>query len=311
MGFEENLQDKDDRGPVAWNRKCQVTELLSIVRSALQWSLLVVLSPESAEEAVSGASSMIMKLRSYIHAIHGKVLRSVFRRTVYLYGHGPIVSFSFDDFPRSAFTVGGDILKRYGGRGTYYVAMDLMNSTNALGEQFEQGDLHLLARDGHELASHTRSHLSSREVSFATFCDNVKKGREAIAEMTGLQDSGNFAYPYGDVTLEAKRKLDLGLASCRGTCGGINGPEIDLSLLRANSLYGDVRQLERAKTLIRQNQRIKGWLIFYTHDVTENPSAFGCTPALLESTVAYAAQTSRIMTITAVLAQVRVLTCGS
>ncbi len=251
-----------------------------------------------------------MKLRSYIGPIYREVLSSVFCRTVPLGGHGPIVSFSFDDFPRSAYTVGGEILKCFGGRGTYYVAMDLMNSTNNLGKHFEQIDLHSLTEEGHELASHTKSHLSSREVSFEIFRDNVWKGRETITGVTGREDSGNFAYPYGHVTFEAKRKLGPELMSCRGTCGGLNGPIIDLNLLRANSLYGDIGQLDRARKLIQRNQEEKSWLIFYTHDVSETPSEFGCTPRLLEATVSSAAEGAKIMTIAAVLAQIRLQAPG-
>ena len=33
-----------------------------------------------------------------------------------------------------------------------------------------------------------------------------------------------------------------------------------------------------------------GWIIFYTHDVAEQPSEWGCTPAQLEAVVGYAAQ---------------------
>jgi len=50
---------------------------------------------------------------------------------------------------------------------------------------------------------------------------------------------GNFAFPFGDVTLNAKRKIDQDVTSCRSIFNGLNGPEIDLNLLRANSLYGD------------------------------------------------------------------------
>ncbi len=69
--------------------------------------------------------------------------------------NGPIVSFGFDDFPRSAYTAGGEILKNFGARGTYYVSLGLMNTSNDLGEQFRLDDLHSLVKDGHELASHT------------------------------------------------------------------------------------------------------------------------------------------------------------
>jgi hypothetical protein len=49
-------------------------------------------------------------------------------------------------------------------------------------------------------------------------------------------------------------------------------------------------QLEKARQLILENEERKSWLIFYSHDVRSNPSPYGCTPSLLESTAAFAIQ---------------------
>lgn len=256
---------------------------------------------------IVAVTNINMKLRSYPSRIHRGLLSSVFRRIVPLGGHGPIVSFTFDDFPRSAYTVGGEILERYGCRGTYYAAIDLMNSKNALGEHFDQFDLRSLIEKGHELASHTKSHLSCREVSLKEFHENVQRGRQAIAHVAGMMDSGNFAYPFGHVTFRAKKKLGLELSSCRVNHEGTNGPDIDLNMLRANSLYGSSDQVEKAQKLILRNQQQKTWLIFYSHDVSERPSYWGCTPRLLEAAVSYALhQGARIMTIASVLAEMEV-----
>jgi hypothetical protein len=78
------------------------------------------------------------------------------------------------------------------------------------------------------------------------------------------------------------------MKTCRGIYGGLNGGEPDLNLLQANSLYGGVDQMARYESLISLNQQRKAWLIFYTHDVRDNPSPFGCTAALLEQVVALA-----------------------
>ncbi len=36
------------------------------------------------------------------------------------------------------------------------------------------------------------------------------------------------------------------------------------------------------KSLIERSARPRSWLIFFTHDVGETPSPYGCTPALFE-----------------------------
>jgi peptidoglycan/xylan/chitin deacetylase (PgdA/CDA1 family) len=247
-----------------------------------------------------------VSVRSGLGAARRRVLSSLYRRSVPLGNRGPLVSFSFDDFPRTAYSVGGAILEQFGVRGTYYAAAGLMNTSNELGEQFRSGDLDSLLEKGHELASHTFGHISCRSVSCAEFRQDVEKGRKAVEEMAGL-DSPNFAYPFGHVTLQAKRALGLDLGSARSIVPGFNGPQIDLNLLRANSLYGDLDGARRAEELIMENTERKSWLIFYTHDVRPDPSPFGCTPALLEAAVSFSVRSGcRALTVGEVLTEVGV-----
>jgi peptidoglycan/xylan/chitin deacetylase (PgdA/CDA1 family) len=245
-----------------------------------------------------------MNVRAQLGRLRRQWLSSVCSRRVFLGTAGPIVSFTFDDFPRTALTVGGHILKSYGARGTYYAAAGLMNSSNNLGEQFRREDLNTLLADGHELASHTFSHISCRAVSCFKFRKEVEKGRRAIQETTGRSDSGNFAFPFGEVTLNAKRAIGADVASSRSIWQGLNGPEVDLNLLRANSLYGDHDRYAQVQELILDNDRRKGWLIFYSHDVQLTPSRFGCTPGLLEFAVSLASRRSaRILTVAQVVTE--------
>src|SRR5208282_1782759 len=155
-----------------------------------------------------------MDFRSQLGSVRRQLLGSLYSRRVPLGNGGPIVTFSFDDFPRSAYTVGGAILKNFGARGTYYTAVGLMNTTNELGEQFRRADLDALVEDGHELASHTFSHVSCRSIAPSQFVDEVDRGRKAIEEVTGERDSGNFAFPFGEFTLSARKTLRSRLASC-------------------------------------------------------------------------------------------------
>jgi peptidoglycan/xylan/chitin deacetylase (PgdA/CDA1 family) len=251
-----------------------------------------------------------MDFRSQLGSVRRQLLGSLYSRRVSLGDGGPIVTFSFDDFPRTAYIAGGAILKNFGARGTYYAAVGLMNTSNELGEQFRRDDLDALVEDGHELASHTFSHVSCRSIPHSQFVDEVDRGRKAIEEVTGQRDAGNFAFPFGEFTLSARRILSNRVASCRSIWDGFNGPDVDLSLLRANSIYGDDNQAETAKQLILQNEKQKSWLIFYTHDVRPNPSRFGCAPAVLEAVVSFACRSgARIMTVADVLAEMGRSTC--
>jgi peptidoglycan/xylan/chitin deacetylase (PgdA/CDA1 family) len=184
-----------------------------------------------------------------------------------------------------------------------------MGTTNHLGEQFSSDDLRSLLNDGHELASHTFSHISARAVSSSAYCDDVNRGRKSIEEIAGVPDSGNFAYPYGDLTLNTKRILGPTLRSSRSIFPGMNGPDVDLNLLLANSLYGGDDQIGYAQQLILENEKRKTWIIFYTHDVRSEPSRYGCTPSLLEATASFARKRgSQVLPVSTVLAEIGV-TC--
>jgi peptidoglycan/xylan/chitin deacetylase (PgdA/CDA1 family) len=248
-----------------------------------------------------------MSIRSLLGAARRGMLSSLCRRVVPFASRDAIVSFTFDDFPRNAYNAGGSILEEFGARGTYYAAAGLMNTLGELGEYFCADDLIALLAKGHELGSHTFSHISGRSVSCPVFCADVEKSKQALEELTEVKLS-NFSYPFGHVTLRTKKVLAPHVASARGITPGFNGPEIDLNLLRANRLYGDVGQAPRLNALIQENVRRKSWLIFYTHDVRQEPSEYGCTPELFESVVSFAAQSrSRILTVAQTLGELGVL----
>jgi peptidoglycan/xylan/chitin deacetylase (PgdA/CDA1 family) len=245
-----------------------------------------------------------MRVRSFLGALRRTMLASLYRRMVPLGDRGPIVSFAFDDFPRTAYVVGGRILESYGARGTYYVAPGLMGTFNGLGEICNADDLQSLLAHGHELGTQTLHHFSPRKLSLREYRKDVEQGIAEIEQLTGRR-ARNFCYPYGHVTLGTKKHLESLVSSSRSVLPGINGPEIDLNLLLAHRLYGDSSEAPQVKQLIEQNVAQKGWLIFCTHDVQSDPSAYGCTPELFEYAVSAAAHSgSRILTVEQLLSEV-------
>jgi len=245
-----------------------------------------------------------MGLRSRLVAARQKVLCSLYRRTALLGNLGPIVSFGFDDFPRSAYLVAGRILETYGGRGTYYVAPGLMGTSEDLGELCHLEDLHSVLEKGHELGTQTFQHSSCRTVSLNVFQEDVQKGIRELQQLTGVETL-HFAYPYGHLSLATKRRLGPVLRSSRSIFPGINGSELDLNLLLANRIYGDLGNSRQIEDLILRNAQQKGWLIFYTHDVRPNPSEYGCTPEIFEFAVSTAVKSgNRILTIDRLLAEI-------
>jgi peptidoglycan/xylan/chitin deacetylase (PgdA/CDA1 family) len=199
-----------------------------------------------------------------------------------------MVSFTFDDFPRSAWTVGGKILGEYGVKGTYYAALGLMGQTTPVGEMFERRDLEEVAEGGHELACHTHDHVLCRDLDRIHLLANCERNQLRMSELLCGYRPRNFSFPEGVVTASAKALLSPIYDSCRTIEPGINLDPVDLAFLRANRVYStsSSRQLQE---IIQRNQRQMGWLILYTHDIGAIPSPWGCTPEEFRAVVACAA----------------------
>jgi len=216
---------------------------------------------------------------------------------------GGVVSFTFDDFPRSAWLNGGPILERHGLRGTYYAAMGFAGGGNHLGPMFETDDLRAAHARGHEIACHTYSHRDCMRATPAEIVAEIERNGAALAQTLDGAWPVDFAYPFGGVSQTAKTAVEARFASCRGTGRGINRGTVDLADLLSNSIYNRDFDRDRLCQLIDDAQAGGGWVIFFTHDVAENPSDFGCTPAQLNAIVAYAAENASVLPVRDVLAK--------
>ncbi len=214
---------------------------------------------------------------------------------------GGVVSFTFDDFPKSALAAGGAILERHGARGTYYVSFGLAGSENHLGRLCDGEDVAAAHRAGHEIACHTFRHLDCSRVAADRLLADIARNAVALGALTGVE-AENFAYPYGGLSLSAKRVLSRRFLSCRGIAAGINAGTADFADLKANRIRAAAGPEGGFRRLIDAARAAAGWLIFYTHDVAERPSDFGCTPAQLDAVVAYAAATGAVLPVRDVVA---------
>lgn len=206
-----------------------------------------------------------------------------------------VASFTFDDFPRSALIHGGAILERHQARGTYYTAFGLAASTDELGEMFDGGDVRSAHLSGHEIACHTYSHRNCARSANEALRAEVRDNAGAIAPIVDGCGMTSFSYPFGAVSPQAKAVMGRSFSSCRGIQPGINEKVPDYAELRANKIYASQFDQAKMKDLIDRTSASGGWLIFYTHDVQNSPSAFGCTQAQLESVVEYAARRMPIL----------------
>lgn len=223
-----------------------------------------------------------------------EVARTLVKRQLVVKTPVPLVSFTFDDFPRSAFLEAGSILSQHGARGTYYASLGLMGKQSPMGTMFEAGDLKEILDLGHELGCHTFRHCHSLSTPPDIYGRAIVENQNALNELLPGIKFQTFAYPHSAPTVAVKRVAARHFLCCRGgglrpgryfpRAGGktFNSRVTDLNLLCAVFLEKSRNNPEAMKSLIDQNAHARGWLIFATHDVRESPSPFGCTPAFFE-----------------------------
>ena len=182
------------------------------------------------------------------------------------------MSFTFDDFPRSALVIGGSILKESGHSATYYTSFGLMGRHDVGGKLFLPEDIDRVLEEDHELGCHTFAHTNPLRTTVEEYEASILKNRTAFARYCPGRRLKSFAYPYGALSLQVKKRVSAHFTSCRGGGQVPNVGRADLNHLRAFFLEqcGDRPQLARAA--VDENCRKRGWLIFATHDVGNSPS---------------------------------------
>src|SRR6267378_8261572 len=108
----------------------------------------------------------------------------------------PVISFTFDDYPRSALDLGGCILESEGISATYYTAFGLARTDSPSGRIGSLDDLAACVAAGHEIACHSHNHFDCQKVSADEFARNLSSNRK-VARDLGLPPLRHFAYPFG------------------------------------------------------------------------------------------------------------------
>jgi peptidoglycan/xylan/chitin deacetylase (PgdA/CDA1 family) len=213
-------------------------------------------------------------------SIKGKVIRNWARlrhqKPLAVSPGRAMISFSFDDAPLTAATVGAEILESRGLRGTYYASAGLAGTEAPMGVCAQADDYLRLAENGHEIACHTYSHLDCGRASAQDAADDVARNLAAFADW-GLPEPESFAYPYGDVSQGPKGALAPTFTNLRGLHHGLIDQGCDMNQSPSVGIEGPAGEVAAWKWLAEAEAK-KSWLILYTHDVRPDPSPWGCTP---------------------------------
>jgi peptidoglycan/xylan/chitin deacetylase (PgdA/CDA1 family) len=200
----------------------------------------------------------------------------------------PIISFTFDDFPRSAWLAGGAILQSFGVRGTYYTSLGLMGKQIETGNMFLAQDVQALVAQGHELGCHTFNHSHAWNTRPESFEAAILENRQVLEKLLPGTSFKTLSYPISAPRVQTKRRVSKYFACCRGGGQTLNAGTVDLNNVSAFFLEQSRENPDGIRRVVDQNCRAKGWLIFATHDISDSPTRWGCTPELFEDVVRYA-----------------------
>jgi peptidoglycan/xylan/chitin deacetylase (PgdA/CDA1 family) len=237
-------------------------------------------------------------MNKYINKVNNKLSNFLNKKSGVVSNEHKIISFTFDDAPSSAFQCGGDILTKKGVNGTYYVALSFMGDEQDDDKLFTRDTLVRCIEQGNEVGCHTFGHTSAFNVTASEYLSDIELNLKEVRRHNLNAPFKNFSYPFGEITPKVKKKI-LGLfRSYRGIRHGVNVGDIDLGNLKSVRLYEKTHSLEEIKGVLAEFNKSGGWLIFYTHDVEDNFSEYGCSPSYFENAVKMSLDSgAKIMTI--------------
>ena len=145
----------------------------------------------------------------------------------------PMVSFTFDDLPKSAVTMGAGLLEAHEARGTFYVSGGLVGVKTPDWAAGDANDVLSLHRRGHEIGCHTFSHQRACDLDEAAMTKEIARNRDYFRALDPAMRIDSFAYPFGYGSFARKYQLRSEFETCRSIVPGVNAGSVDLQFLRA------------------------------------------------------------------------------
>ena len=123
----------------------------------------------------------------------------------------PMVSFTFDDIPKSAATTGAKLLEDHDARGTFYVSGGLVGTASPDWAAVDAQDIIDLHRNGHEIGCHTFSHTRACDLDAEALDAEIARNRRYLRALDPSIKVENFAYPFGYGSFGRKGQLKAGV----------------------------------------------------------------------------------------------------
>ena len=148
-----------------------------------------------------------------------KIARALTRyinlKPFYINPNEAVVSFTFDDFPKSAATTAANILQKYNFTATYYCVGSFIGTKQDNIEQYDIDDIHRLVNEGQEIACHTSAHIDCQSASKNKLMLDINNNEKIIVDLCGNKPT-NFSYPFGLTGLRSKQIAGNRFITARG-----------------------------------------------------------------------------------------------
>ncbi|WP_425647891.1 polysaccharide deacetylase family protein [Agrobacterium leguminum] len=243
---------------------------------------------------------MTQKIGTFTDRINNRLVRYFPGPAVRIETSEPIVSFTFDDVPASAWTAGARILENEGVCGTFYIAGVFIDQYDEQQQMISAKGCSELAAAGHELACHTFSHRKLSSFSRRGLEEDLDHNDRVLGSFDASRHGRNFSVPFGMASPVMQPLLRRRFRTARGIMPGINRGSVDPHNLAAVELRSDQNYLDAADGWLEDVLQKGGWLIIFTHDVSQTPSFYGCPEGRFQGLVRRAVSGgAKIMTVDA------------
>jgi hypothetical protein len=193
---------------------------------------------------------------------------------------GSAITYTFDDNCPNQYLKAVPMFDELGFKGTFYTVIDWSPQWNTL----EQ-----MAANGHEIGSHTVTHISLYGLSTAKETKELRNSRDSINAHVPSQQCVTIAYPYCAVgTKELCAEYYISARGCQGFVEGKTpGDMMNISSIICGT-EGSVRSVADFKAKINNAVDIHGWCVFLTHGIDDDPGAYSpLSSAVLNNSLLY------------------------
>lgn len=206
-----------------------------------------------------------------------RLLESIYANRTIIDVKTPIFSFTFDDAPVSAAEIGGRKLESIGATGTFYISRGMPSGVGPH-PLLSSGEIAELRSRGHDIQCHSHSHLDQRRSGLKAVAADCAENRKSLSELLPGHVVEHFAYPYGSVSPWGKRAIRKSYRTLRTIDGDVNRGRVDLAYLHAVELFSKDLDRGRIAHLVESCEDKPGWLVFYTHEISDEPTVWGTKP---------------------------------